>query len=653
MQTSGDTVEREERGQADGPKNEKQVVNENNNNQDKPKVLLEMPPQRVQSANPPSQQLLLHKVPVGFPVPNNLMESIETLIFINDALTSLISDLPGGALIDATPLNQVDSHHARTAVVLTFDNDQTKNRVLRAARERENDSKIPAEKKSYFTAMPRRSRPRPTTHTDNELQDMRAEAIKTQESARSKAKKSSKVKPDATPAASKLKYSHLTAAAKRRRENNGSVGYPDPVPARASKRSKKVHQENGGTGGSVNAASMPVAGISSEIPSESLSTLVQVISSIIPRSQIDALSTPVTVDPNPHPNVDDTPVPRTNDEETGKRDLEESFKDTTLVERRQQTDELRDTMGPRAGPAGLRNSPLNAGREIHEVMRPRSGPSDLRNCKLNWGEDIREQMRLRSQSNPSDLRYSRLQPDRDLRELMRPRPPRETEPETVSERLVNQLEESINKKAEELDSGLKTRDIAIKRLKACIAEDESKEEESYDSNVITDGYDTTEEGEVKPSEDELTNVHYSETDQTDGTPIPGPSRPRSDQTKVPGPPTKNKTQVEKPTKKKPSPIKYPEATDREDNDEDVPLSRLTTPKRPKSRARQDLRNKLNKVPVFSKPKLNSDTTPLSSRLSRDLPGPWMAGCAPKCGTEHRHRPFIAGGTPAFAAFIRT
>ena len=149
----------------------------------------------------------------------------------------------------------------------------------------------------------------------------------------------------------------------------------------------------------------------------------------------------------------------------------------------QQTDEPRETMEPHVGPADLRNSRLNANREVREIMRPWSGPSDLRYCKLNKSDDVRGQMRPRSRSNPSDLRYSRLQPDRDLRELMRPRPPRNTEPETVTEKLVNQLEESVDRKAEELESGLKTRETVIKRLKACIAEDEAKGEESYDSNV--------------------------------------------------------------------------------------------------------------------------------------------------------------------------
>ena len=185
-----------------------------------------MPTNRPQSSNLPSQQLLLHKVPIRFPVPSNLMESMETLMFINDALISLIGDLPSDALIDATPLNQVDSHHARTAVVLTFDTEQTRNRVLRTARERKTDNTIPKEKNFYFTEMPRRSRERHQTHTEDELQEMRNEAMRSREERPTgKAKKSSKDKPKAVTLASKVKkkYSHLIATAKKQREKVGSV----------------------------------------------------------------------------------------------------------------------------------------------------------------------------------------------------------------------------------------------------------------------------------------------------------------------------------------------------------------------------------------------------------------------------------------------
>ena len=154
------------------------------------------------------------------------MESIETLIFINDALIILVGNLPSDALIDATPLNRVDSHQARTAVVLTFDTEQTKNRVMRAIRERRANTAIPREVNFYFTEMPRRSRALRQTHTEDELQAMRKEAMESQEERpKGKAKKSSKDKSKAVTLASKVKkkYSHLNATAKKRREKVGSV----------------------------------------------------------------------------------------------------------------------------------------------------------------------------------------------------------------------------------------------------------------------------------------------------------------------------------------------------------------------------------------------------------------------------------------------
>ena len=60
-----------------------------------------------------------------------------------------------------------------------------------------------------------------------------------------------------------------------------------------------------------------------------------------------------------------------------------------------------------------------------------------------------------------------------------------------------------------------------------------------------DAYDSFTEGEVEssedklPPEDELTNVLFSENENNVSTPLPGPSRTRSDQTKIPGPPTKS------------------------------------------------------------------------------------------------------------------
>ena len=122
----------------------------------------------------------------------------------------------------------------------------------------------------------------------------------------------------------------------------------------------------------------------------------------------------------------------------------------------------------------------------------------IRSCgskklEINRDTDTRELMRPRP--GPSDLRYSNLQPNKELREVMKPKPLSCTE-----------------KQRNERDK---------------------------------DAYDSFTEGEVEssedklPPEDELTNVLFSENENNVSTPLPGPSRTRSDQTKIPGPPTKS------------------------------------------------------------------------------------------------------------------
>ena len=96
---------------------------------------------------------------------------------------------------------------------------------------------------------------------------------------------------------------------------------------------------------------------------------------------------------------DGTLEPHPNDTEADRRDLAKAKEIIARVEKmrrgpkRQEIDDLRDTLGPRAGPADLRNSVLNANRELREVMRPQAGPSDLRNSRLNQDRDVRGQMR--------------------------------------------------------------------------------------------------------------------------------------------------------------------------------------------------------------------------------------------------------------------
>ena len=208
---------------------------------------------------------------------------------------------------------------------------------------------------------------------------------------------------------------------------------------------------------------------------------------------------------------------------------------------------------------------------------------------------------MRPKTGPADLRNSKLNRETDARQLMRPKPG------------PSDLRYSNLQPEKELRDIMKPKPLS---------EPEEGEVESSTEDEL-------------PPEEELTNVIFSEN----------PSQPETNQTSTPGPSTGNKPREVKQTKKKPSPIKPPGASEKTHSGEDIPLNKLATPKRSRSLSRKDLRRKLDKVPVFSEPKLHNDKGPLQYRIDRDLPGPCKAGRAPipKCGTEQRHRPFIAGG----------
>ena len=182
--------------------------------------------------------------------------------------------------------------------------------------------------------------------------------------------------------------------------------------------------------------------------------------------------------------------------------------------------------------------------------------SRLKKCEAEPGDQMRP--RKRPSSVPPDLRT--------LREAIN------------AEKAIDYLEQSIIERTKFLDTGIEERKKIIKRLQATVAGNEEKEEKEYDSNFTSDSHDSNEEGEVEPSEDELTNVRYSESDSSVRVPIPGPSGTR--ETGPPAAPMKNKAKEVRKKKKEISPIKYPENTPKK-NREDVPLSKLTTPKRMK------------------------------------------------------------------------
>ena len=97
---------------------------ENNNNQVEQKTVTQKPSSWRPITRTTSQQSLLHRVPISFPVPGNLLESEVSLRFIFEALGSLVEsdgfpiNLPMEAVVDATPLHRVMSYQARSAVIL-------------------------------------------------------------------------------------------------------------------------------------------------------------------------------------------------------------------------------------------------------------------------------------------------------------------------------------------------------------------------------------------------------------------------------------------------------------------------------------------------------------------------------------------------------
>ena len=121
-----------------------------------------------------------------------------------------------------------------------------------------------------------------------------------------------------------------------------------------------------------------------------------------------------------------------------------------------------------------------------------------------------------------------------------------------------------------------------------VAEEESDTSNSSDSN---------EEGEVEPSEDELTNVRFSESDTATRTPKPSPQKDKSGPTNIKneprpgpsgiknepkpgpsgtgkcGPPVAPLKSKDKKHKLPISPIKFPGNSPTK-NSEDVPLSKL-------------------------------------------------------------------------------
>ena len=258
------------------------------------------------------------------------------------------------------------------------------------------------------------------------------------------------------------------------------------------------------------------------------------------------------------------------------------------------------------------------------------GSLDLRN-KLK-----EKRKKSRRNSGPADLRNSVLNRDRDLRDLMRPRRNRSTptevhrDDEAVLEE-VKFLEQSIVKQTYHLDSSLAETRKRLRLLENKIRNRDTKSESDHDKNITsaTDSFDSNleSEGEVRPTEEEMLNIKYS--DQRPESPKP------------------------KESKRKISPIKFPTNTPAK-NEEDVPLSRMISRN---SNAVRDLRHHIegatspdpfNRVPFRERlnreypPRQNSPTREQSEwpRRSQSVWMPFIQEQRPETRTRNMIDPWL-------------
>ena len=214
------------------------------------------------------------------------MESEDSLRFIIEALGSLVEsngfliNLPMGAIIDATPLHRVTSYQARSAVILTFDTTDTRDRVWKAARAVKPNTNFSGRTEDYFTEIAKSTKTRRQKHSKEEHQEMESDTKNTQEEKRTvKLKKRSKEKSQAVILATKLKnkYSALDECAEKRKKKGGySYG--------STSEKLRLMRE-----GSVETVTTPTAESSdANTPAaDDLPTLVRDISSMVPVSNID------------------------------------------------------------------------------------------------------------------------------------------------------------------------------------------------------------------------------------------------------------------------------------------------------------------------------------------------------------------------------
>ena len=588
---------------------------EQNNNKEKPKSA---PAKRKlhKITNKARHQILVHGVPVNFPVAGNLMESDEALRYIRDALEAVseVNELPGDIIVNATYLKRMENKQPyRATVVVELDSEERCDETIKKAKR-----KLAQDKNFAYsiTQRPKRHHNRNFSYSDDEKE---------------KGKKHSKQNRDTLNA----------STPKRPREDTENEG--------PSKR-RKEEPENAGP---PNAISTPR--INPDAPIDALEKLVQGLSGLVPVPRIDGpppldttnmdLAMTVEFENDMYSGLDNTTVPITeapDSDESVRQECQE--REMALIQKVESFRRLHQNWSDDLN-LTLRGRPVPQypSTDLRLTMRRKSGPTDLRNSVLNRDKDIRSMMRpeRRTSSVPPN-------PETDRREPL------------TTDKAIKYLERTIVKRENFLGIGTVERRHLINRLKRKMkfqARNNPDYERPTESETSSSSG-SNEDGEVEPSEDELTNVRFSESETTTRTPKQSPQKDKQ----KPGPSGTGKLgSPEKPSKnrnKAHSPIKFPGDSPSK-NSEDVPLSKLIP----------DAREKLNARPASSVPKIDGGRGPVESRIwvptrpnNPNVPTvpaflPWSEGQEPinnrwlpstsshmKWCTPHSSRPFIEGRT---------
>ena len=652
------------------PSKKKKKKLERNNNREK----RTSPPNsrnRGSTSNRKNRKLLVHKVPVSFPVAGNLMESEESIGYVYNALQSVNAprdlQLPADAVVNATLLNSLENNQERATVIVELDSENRCAQVLKNARKKRDQDK---DFEYYITPTPQRVNSRYVSNSDEEINTGNSPEYK-------KAKKSDKTH----------KY------------KSSSKESPPKTPKKLGKDPKNDGQgSRSETDRPTNAVSTPLPGTSKINPNASIDYLAE-----LARGLKDVA--PVPHVPQPQQKILDTSrmdmgmrVEVENDYYVGGNLFDNTTtliptEDADLVNVRQECIAKEFDLAFEVESYRRRTEAWSNDLRQKLERRGRPGPGP--------GNQEPKETRRRTMG-PSDLKYSKLKVGRgkDLRDFIK------TKRRTNSASPVARTPSGANSNYPRTEE----RREAIERLRSSMPGLKEKMEGKNDSS---DSSEINEEGEVAPSEDELMNVRYSESDTptraTDPDPEGDPdSAPKSKAKKKShrflttdeagnvvnaerndSPPAsekyrknqqllreikKDQDQVrqQKSEPKKPkrviSPIKGPDKTPNKST-EDTPLSKLA------SRVlipppRLDLRDNLNLRPTSSKPKIDGGIGPVQYRINCNFPPsrnndspkiqpwkPWTENHTPisnpwsqaadghtKWGTSHSNRPFIAGNT---------